>query len=178
LEEAWEMTIFQTVADVRVFSHLSAASQTSATEYLASARALLDELVRTPHLLAGVPLHRVMGGYGRTLLFGDGRISVWALVWAAGAKTVIHDHHCSCCFGMLQGSIREIWFQALDDRRAVVSGGKMRVQGDVACMMPNGANLHQMVNDETQEAISLHVYGFDHEAHASSIHREYERVDQ
>ncbi len=172
------MTVVQPVADARIFAHLSAASQATASEYLASAHAVLTDLVRTPHLLEGIPLHRVAGGYGRTLLFGDGRISVWALVWAAGARTVIHDHHCSCCFGMLQGSIREIWFRALDDRRAVVSGGKVRVQGDVACMMPTGPNLHQMVNDEAQEAISLHVYGFDHEAHASSIHREYERVDQ
>lgn len=171
------MTVVQPVADARVFANLSAASRAGAPEYLASARAVLNELVRTPHLLDGIPLHREPGCYGRTLLFGDGRISVWALVWAAGAKTVIHDHHCSCCFGMLQGSIREIWFRALDERRAAVTGGVLRKQGDVACMMPSGHNLHQMVNDEAGEAISLHVYGFDHEAHASSIHREYERVD-
>lgn len=88
----------------------------------------------------------------------------------------MHDHHCSCCFGVWSGALREVWFRALNETDAVATGEAIREPGSVACMMPSGPNLHQMVNAGPDEAISIHVYGFDPEIRASSIEREYRIV--
>lgn len=154
-----------------------AARETEPERYLEAARAVLRDLVRMPALLDGMPLARVPGGYARTQLYGDGRITVLALTWAPGAVTPIHDHHCSCCFGVVSGAIRETWFRALDDRRAIMTGSRLRGPADVACMLPTGPNLHRMTNEGDAEAVTIHLYGFDHRTHTSSIHREYEAVN-
>ena len=120
-----------------------------------------------------VELGRKKGGYARTLLFGDDQLSLWAMVWDVGAKTSIHDHHCSCCFGVLTGALTEIEFGAIDKATAVMTSQAMRMAGHIACMVPTGPNLHQIVNDRPCEAISLHIYGYDHTTRATSVDREY-----
>jgi predicted metal-dependent enzyme (double-stranded beta helix superfamily) len=40
-------------------------------------------------------------------------------------------------------------------------------------MLPSGPNIHQMANAGQEEAISIHIYGFDHQRHATSVEREY-----
>ena len=145
--------------------------------YLASARQTLTELIAKPKLLERVHLERKPGGLTRNLICGNEQMSVWAMVWAAGATTPIHDHHCSCCFAVLAGSLREVRFDAIDDTRAVRTAEHDRLPGFVAAMMPTGPNIHQMVNAGREDAISIHIYGYDHRACASSIHREYQRVE-
>jgi hypothetical protein len=44
-------------------------------------------------------------------------------------------------------------------------------------MLPSGPHIHQMANAEQEEAISIHIYGFDHRRHATSVEREY-RAEQ
>jgi predicted metal-dependent enzyme (double-stranded beta helix superfamily) len=156
-----------------LFQQLSDASRGAAADYLVSARVVLERLLARPGLLGALSLDRNRGAYARNLLFGDDRMSIWAMVWDVGARTSIHDHHCSCCFGVLSGSIREIRYDAVSDTAAVMTGQAWRGTGYIACMLPTGPNLHQMVNDGESEAISLHIYGFDHHLHASSVHREY-----
>ncbi|MFC7398308.1 cysteine dioxygenase [Chelatococcus sp. GCM10030263] len=168
------MADIQQATETGLLERLSAASRGTASDYLASARAVLERLVAKPGLLDGVDLVRKPGTYARNLLFGDDEISVWAIVWMPGARTCIHDHHCSCCFGVLSGHIREIRFRAINERQAVMNGEKLRQPGYIACMLPSGPNIHQMINDTDQEAISLHIYGFDHRQHASSVDREYQ----
>lgn len=152
---------------------LSHSARGSSDAYLATARATLQALMTRPDLLDGVALKRRPGGYARNLLFGRGGISVWAMVWSPGASTSVHDHHCSCCFGVWKGAIREVWFRPIGPAEAVATADATRMQGYVACMMPTGPNLHQIVNPGTEEAISIHVYGFNHEVHASSVRTEY-----
>jgi predicted metal-dependent enzyme (double-stranded beta helix superfamily) len=156
-----------------LFQELSRASEGAAAGYLISARAVLERLLARPGLLGGLSLERNPASFARNLLFGDDRMSVWAMVWDVGARTSIHDHHCSCCFGVLSGSIREVQYNAVSETTAVMAGQARRGPGYVACILPTGPNLHQMVNDGERETISLHVYGFDHRLHASSVHREY-----
>ena len=153
--------------------HLSATSRLASPDYLAAARLVLESLLRRPDCLAGVALSRKSGGYARTLLFGDDQLSLWAMAWDAGAKTSIHDHHCSCCFGVLAGALKEIEFSAVDEATAVMTSQAVRTAGHIACMLPTGPNLHQVVNEGPSEAISLHIYGYDHTTRASSVHREY-----
>ena len=149
---------------------------TCSRDYLAAARNVLRELVAIPDLVQRLPLLRKPGGYARNLLAGNDAVSVWAMVWAEGATTSIHDHHCSCCFGVVSGTVSETWYRAVDAARAVPTEEHDRQAAYVACMLPTGPNIHRMQNRGPGEAISIHIYGFDHEAHASSIESEYTAV--
>ncbi len=159
-----------------LLQRLSDANRTSVDQYLLSARETLLYLASIPDLLDGIRLTRMCGGFTRNLIFGANQMSVWAIVWAPGACTPIHDHHCSCCFTVLQGVIREAWFDAVDGDRAVETARHHRTAGYIAAMMPTGPNIHQMRNEGPEEAVSIHIYGYDHRAHSSSIDREYQRI--
>lgn len=156
---------------------LSRMAQHLADQYLSSARETLLELVANPQLIRPELLTRTPGGFTRNLLFGDERMGAWALVWSPGARTPIHDHHCSCCFAVLTGAMREMSFNAISETHAVKIGEVLHRAGYVASMMPTGPNIHQMVNDGAQEAISIHIYGYDHRRHSSSVDRVYQQAE-
>ncbi|MCB4804742.1 putative metal-dependent enzyme (double-stranded beta helix superfamily) [Methylobacterium brachiatum] len=169
------MTPLTQPADVEaMMADLALSAESSADAYLASARATLLKILARPDLLDRTRLVAPPGGLGRNLLFGTRAISVWAMVWSPGAVTPVHDHHCSCCFGLLSGSLRETWYRPISDTHAVATLDAVRVPGYVACMMPTGPNLHRIANAGPDTAISIHVYGYDHREQASSIHRTYE----
>ncbi|TDR94081.1 cysteine dioxygenase family protein [Enterovirga rhinocerotis] len=153
---------------------LGAAAAAPVEVYLSTARRMLERMVAQPDWVSGLALERKPGGYTRNFLFGEGGISVWAMVWSPGATTSVHDHHCSCCFGVVRGAVREVWFRPISDTHAVATGEADRGPGYVACMLPSGPNLHQMINAGSEEAVSIHVYGYDHHLHASSVDREYQ----
>lgn len=159
-----------------VLASLRSNEGTLTRDYLAAASHVLRELVAVPDLIRRLPLERKAGTYTRNLLAGDQGVSVWAIVWGEGATTSIHDHHCSCCFGVVSGTVTETWYRAIDARRAVPTEQQHRQAGYVACMLPSGPNIHRMRNFGPGEAISIHIYGFDHEVHASSIETEYVAV--
>jgi predicted metal-dependent enzyme (double-stranded beta helix superfamily) len=146
-------------------------------QYLSSARETLVQLISNPTLIRPDQLARAPGAFTRNLLFGDERMGAWALVWSPGSRTPIHDHHCSCCFAVLTGTIREISFNAINDSHAVRTDEVIHHAGYIASMMPTGPNIHQMVNEGTHEAISIHIYGYDHRRHRSSVHREYQQAE-
>ena len=150
---------------------------TLSRDYLAAAREVLRELVAVPELVRRLPLERRAGTYTRNLLAGNEAVSVWAMVWGEGAATSIHDHHCSCCFGVVTGTVTETWYRAIGDSRAIATEQQERRAGYVACMLPSGPNIHRMRNLGPGEAISIHIYGYDHEAHCSSVETEYTAVE-
>lgn len=156
-----------------VLRNLRTDAGTLSRDYLAAARGVLQELVAMPDLIQRLPLERKAGAYSRNLLAGDGAVSVWAMVWGEGSATCIHDHHCSCCFGVVSGTVTETWYRAIDATRAVPTEEQERRAGYVACMIPSGPNIHRMRNFGPGDAISIHIYGYDHEAHASSVETEY-----
>ena len=172
------MVSVQRVIGSDLVQRLSAASRQASPEYLVAARLTLESLLRRPDCLASVEVARNRGGYARTLLFGDDQLSLWAMVWGVGAKTSIHDHHCSCCFGVLTGALTEIEFRPVDQTTAVRTSQVLRMAGHIACMTPTGPNLHQVVNDGRREAISLHIYGYDYTTRATSVRREYKLAAQ
>ncbi|HEX2552245.1 MAG TPA: cysteine dioxygenase family protein [Microvirga sp.] len=137
------------------------------------ARALLDAVLAEPDLVLALPLARTPGRYERNYLFGDPTMSVWAMTWAPGSATSIHDHHCSCCFGIVAGELRERRFRPVRDDAVTPTREWVRGPGFRACLVPTGPNIHQMVNTAEVEAISVHVYGFDRTRRASSVEREY-----
>ena len=77
---------------------------------------------------------------------------------------------------VVSGTVTETWYRAIDANRAVQTEEQERKPGYVACMLPSGPNIHRMRNFGPGEAISIHIYGFDHEVHASSIETEYTTV--
>jgi predicted metal-dependent enzyme (double-stranded beta helix superfamily) len=160
------------------FHELSRVTRSLADAYLDHARAALEEIVARPHFIDRIPLERNGARYSRTLLFGDRQMSVWAILWPPGAKTSIHDHHCSCCFGVVGGVLSEIRFRPVGPRQVAIDTVARRERGFVAAMLPSGPNIHQMANEGAEEALSVHIYGFDHTMHASSIHQEYELAAQ
>jgi len=162
----------QRLRELSEFSRLPAAS------YLEQARAALREILADPHLLDRIVLKRDCRQYTRTLLFGGDQMSAWAILWPPGSQTSIHDHHCSCCFGVVRGSLKEIWFRAVGDQQVVVHAVADREPGYVAAMLPEGPNIHQMINNGGRHALSVHIYGFDHTIQASSIRQEYHVVQQ
>jgi predicted metal-dependent enzyme (double-stranded beta helix superfamily) len=157
-----------------MMSDLARSARRSPDAYLATARTTLQAILTRRDLLDGAQLDARDAGLGRNLLFGTGEISVWAMVWAPGAVTPVHDHHCSCCFGLLRGTLRETWYRPISGTHAVATLDAIREPGYVACMMPSGPNLHRVANDGPDVAVSIHVYGYDHRVQASSIHRTYE----
>ncbi len=160
-----------------VLRHLRSKAGTCSTDYLAAARRVLHELVARPDLIGQLPLERRPGRYTRNLLAGDDAVSVWAIVWGEGSTTSIHDHHCSCCFGVVSGTVTETWYRAIDASRAIATEEWERQAGYVACMLPSGPNIHRMRNLGRGDAISIHIYGFDHEVRASSIETEYTAIE-
>jgi 3-mercaptopropionate dioxygenase len=157
---------------------LSKFSRTLSESYLERVRATIRDIIADPRLLDRFELQRDDGRYSRTLLFGDAQMSTWAILWPPGSQTCVHDHHCSCCFGVARGSLKEMWFRAVNDKQAVLQAVAVREPGYVAAVLPTGPNIHQMINDTDREALSVHIYGYDHTMQSSSIRREYEVVAQ
>ena len=63
-------------------------------------------------------------------------MSTWAILWPPGSRTRVHDHHCSCCFGVARGSLKEIRFRAVNDEQAVLEAVAVREPGYVAATLP------------------------------------------
>lgn len=152
---------------------LAASPGASMERHLGSAIEVLSRLAASPGLLDTSACPRKPGGFTRNLIHAAEGVSVWALIWSPGSRTPIHDHHCSCCFGVVAGAIRELWFRPVGADQAILTADHLRRGGYVACMVPEGPNVHQMINDGPEEAISVHIYGYDSDAHTSSIDREY-----
>ena len=157
-----------------MMSDLAASARRAPETYLATARSTLLRILSRPELLDPARLIGRGEGLSRNLLFGTEAISVWAMVWTPGFATPVHDHHCSCCFGLLRGALRETLYRPISETHAVATQDVVRQPGFVACMMPTGPNLHRIANDGPEAAVSIHVYGYDHRVQASSIDRTYE----
>jgi predicted metal-dependent enzyme (double-stranded beta helix superfamily) len=145
-------------------------------DFAGSPQAVLEHVVAHPELIRNLDLEHKPGSYARTLLWGDAASSVWAIVWDRGARTAIHDHHCSCAFGIVSGRLTEFRFRALDEVRVAKTWETAHRAGDIVSLATAQPNIHQMVNDSGGVAISLHIYGFDHRVHDSSVDREYVAV--
>lgn len=141
--------------------------------FYAGARRTLQSLLADPNLLEGLDAPD-SNEWSRTLLWRDplNRFGIWALWWPPGSQTPIHNHHCSCAFGVYRGRIEEILYVARDPV-AVEQERCMRTEGYVGGGTNGGEIVHRMRNPDDRLAVSLHLYAYHPEHHDSSIDRRF-----
>ena len=146
------------------------------------ARSLAD-LIHEPNWLCEE--HCQPGGqhYRQHLLHvaPDGGFSVVALVWTPGQRTPIHDHVAWCVVGVYEGEETETRYQLYGDAGhpfLVETGVHTGRPGDTTALVPPDENIHEVRNDSSRAAISIHVYGANIAALGSSIHRRFDHVER
>jgi len=99
----------------------------------------------------------------------DGTFSILGLVWRPGQTTRIHDHITWCVVGVLQG----IEHEDLYDDQLNPIGENHNLPGTVGGFAPPG-DIHRVRNTDTENAISVHIYGTDITRVGSSVRRYYD----
>ncbi len=107
----------------------------------------------------------------------DGSFSIVALVWLPGQETPIHDHVSWCVVGVHEGqeyeTLYEVEVNTQGQNVLVETGHSVNPPGSTAALTPPG-DIHKVVNNGEQLAISLHIYGADIGTLGSSIRRRYD----
>lgn len=137
----------------------------------------LKDLLAEPAFLAAE--HRVANAdrYTQHLVHVHprGHYSIVALVWLPGQATPIHDHHCWCVVGVLQGAERETRYNLTEDhegQQTLVANTVSRNEpGSVCALVPPAENIHRVENAGDGTAISIHVYGADIAVLGSSVNQ-------
>lgn len=127
---------------------------------------LLDEAEQLLPLLPPSALTSPSGTYSRHLVYADelGRYSAMLLVWHPGQQSPVHGHRTWCTYKVLQGQLKERHYKwDAETRRAEKSGEVNRHAGDVVSAPAGLSNIHQLVNQSPEVAVSLHIYGVDRE---------------
>ena len=109
--------------------------------------------------------------YARNLVFSDdsGFLSLFALVWAPGQRTPIHDHGTWGVVGVVEGVLAEQSFmrvhagpdQGRDEGIELSPGGLVLLPpGGVSTFVPQPDHIHETgVATGGLPALSLHLYG-------------------
>ena len=107
--------------------------------------------------------------YTRHIVHDGGDWVLQSLVWAPGAMTPIHNHHCWCSFGAYQGEMVEERFKEQPNGDVVCSESTTYTRGMFGSLTPTGKDIHRMVNKTDEVAITLHFYGLNAFKNPSSI---------
>ena len=114
------------------------------------------------------------GTFSRRLLFADpiNRFGIWVLGWPPGCQTPVHNHHCACAYGVYRGSIEEILYSVdLQSGAAVESDRSTRRPGYIGGASLGLDLVHEMLNRDSETALSIHIYAYPPDQHADSIDR-------
>ncbi|WP_041708795.1 cysteine dioxygenase family protein [Advenella kashmirensis] len=125
---------------------------------------LLDEAEQLLPLLPPSALALPSSTYTRHLVYADelGRYSAMLLVWHPGQQSPVHGHRTWCTYKVLQGQLKEHHYKwNAEARRAEKCGEILRQAGDVVSAPAGLADIHQLVNQSAEVAVSLHIYGVD-----------------
>jgi predicted metal-dependent enzyme (double-stranded beta helix superfamily) len=157
------------------FARMSSLAVSVDEIFIEKAQHLLDAFIADPSDVLSLGLQAAPGEYTKRFLFGDGMTSVWVFAWGPGARTPIHDHHCPCVVGVVDGSIVEEWFEPTNEASDFVRLAKshVRLQGAVTALRPRRPNIHRIRNEGSEMAITAHIYGFNYKAVTTSVDREY-----
>ena len=106
--------------------------------------------------------------YTRHIVHDGGDWVLQSLVWAPGAKTPIHNHHCWCSFGTYQGEVVEERFKETH-KDVTCFESVTYTRGVFGSLTPTGKDIHRIVNKTDDIAITLHFYGLNAFENPSSI---------
>jgi predicted metal-dependent enzyme (double-stranded beta helix superfamily) len=118
--------------------------------------------------------HAEPGAFSRRLLFSDpmSRFGIWVIDWPAGCRTPVHNHHCSCAYGVYLGSIEEITYSIEPAGDTAVESARRQRNAGYVGGSPLGSGLvHEMLNSSADPAVSIHIYAYRPDHHADSIDR-------
>jgi len=98
---------------------------------------------------------------------GDGRLSLFTLVWNPGQWTPVHDHGTWGVVGVVRGVLEERNLMRVspdDDRDEGIelarAGVILLTEGTVTTFVPNPDHIHRTgVAQDRAQAVSLHLYG-------------------
>ncbi|MEP7301915.1 MAG: cysteine dioxygenase family protein [Caldimonas sp.] len=141
--------------------------------FFSVARRSLGSLLGRADLLDALP-HADPEAFARRLLFSDpgNRFGVWVIDWPPGCQTPVHNHHCSCAFGVYRGSLEEILYSVDPAGDAATPSARWRRDAGYVGGSPLGSGLvHEMLNSGADPAVSIHIYAYPPDRHADSIDR-------
>ena len=107
------------------------------------------------------------------------RLSVVALVWLPGQRTLIHDHVSWCVVGVYRGTEREVHYRLVDGGRRLEPVAVFDAPaGHVETLVPPAENIHSVEAAGSGKTISIHVYGADIERLGSSVLRQFDHLEE
>jgi predicted metal-dependent enzyme (double-stranded beta helix superfamily) len=144
-------------------------------------RLRLAQLVAQPDVLPPSAREGSPDHYTQHLLHvsPDRSHSVVALVWYPGQHTPIHDHVSWCVVGVYEGEESQTLYHLAEDHDGLclVEKGRETVRrGSCTSLLPPAENIHQVANDGSGRAISIHVYGADIERLGSSVNETFDHL--
>lgn len=122
---------------------------------------MLAELVRHDDWLAEPFTRTHPQFYQQYLLYADplDRLSIVSFVWGPGQKTPVHDHLTWGLVGGLRGRERETVYTRQADGSYKQTGSGVLQPGQTTAVSPTIGDVHEVANDGSEPAISIHVYG-------------------
>ncbi len=147
----------------RLVERMNAAVAAPSDDLPALVTAALEESVARPDWLTAEQCRPSHDHYTRHVLYGDpnGRYTIVAIVWGVRQRSPIHAHHTWCGVGIYRGKINEALYRENADGGApVLSNIAVRGAGTLSFDQPNDS-IHRIANNETDPAVSIHVYGVD-----------------
>lgn len=120
-------------------------------------------------------------GYGRCNIFFCPRelFTAVAVVWPAGITSPIHDHLTWCALGVIDGTIEEVRYAAVDGTdpaQAVVQESLRHEAGAVTFLPGAGSDIHSIHNPTAKPTVTLHIYGGDARKTGPNVSTVYNRA--
>jgi predicted metal-dependent enzyme (double-stranded beta helix superfamily) len=141
--------------------------------FFSVAQRSLRSLVGSAGLLDHLP-DASPGTFSRRLLFSDpmGRFGIWVIDWPPGRRTPVHNHRCSCAYGVYLGSIEETLYSVDAPGDAARESARWQRDAGYVGGSPLGSGLvHEMFNSGADPAVSIHIYAYRPDHYADSIDR-------
>lgn len=171
--------ITQRLLELRVDSTISDPREVLARE--------LPDLLASANFDPGAyhPRSTAPQGYGKELLFrfdeDESPFCLQVFAFDPGQETPIHDHPCECASLVLLGEIVERSYDFGEDStgditQAVLVSEHRRGAGSHEQLLPCERNIHSLLNDSPERAITVHLYNMDGVRQTAAIKEVFRRA--
>ena len=152
---------------------VAAACEGAPEEMSRRVQAALVRAAADPTLLSPAEREPREDRYARHVIHSDaqGRFTILSIVWGPGQFSAPHAHHTWCGYAVRQNSLRETLYAMNTKGKAEPVRTEPRNPG-FSCFAEAGLDqIHKLGNPGGAPAISIHVYGVDHEHISSHVNR-------